>query len=107
MATRWTDKRTIYFLSNGYKCESVEPVTVSRHNKEDEKLVVAASPTVVGYNQFMDGVDLNDKIAKLDQSRKAYKWYIFLVHSPVFSKRRRGRPFRIGYARLLDKSYTH
>jgi hypothetical protein len=50
-------------------------VTVTRRNKEGEKLVVAATPTVVEYNKRMGGVDLNDKMAKVDKSRKAYKWY--------------------------------
>jgi hypothetical protein len=75
VATRWTDKKPIYFLSNGLRAESTEPMTVTRRNKQGEKLTVPAPPTVVAYNQRMGGVDLNDKMARLDRSRKSYKWY--------------------------------
>ena len=75
VATRWTDKKPIYFLSNGLVAQSAQPLSVSRRNKQGDKLAVPAPPTVVAYNQFMGGVDHNDKMAKLDKSRKSYKWY--------------------------------
>lgn len=77
VATRWTDKRPIYFLSNGCVPEvSGDSLTVKRRNKKGETLEVRAPPSVVLYNQKMGGVDLNDKMAKLDKSRKSTKWYI-------------------------------
>lgn len=75
VATRWTDKRPIYLLSNGCKPTTSEPIFVKRHNKRGEVLQVPATPSVVLYNKYMGGVDLNDKMAKLDKSRKSYKWY--------------------------------
>lgn len=75
VATRWMDKKPIYFMSNGYRCESQPPVTVVRHNKQGEELVVPATPTVVAYNKHIGEVDLNDKMGRVDKSRKSYKWY--------------------------------
>lgn len=75
VATRWMDKKAIYFLSNGLMPEASTPVTVTRVTKIGEKKEVAATPVVVQYNRMMGGVDLNDKMAKLDKSRKSYKWY--------------------------------
>ncbi|XP_067950472.1 piggyBac transposable element-derived protein 4-like [Watersipora subatra] len=75
VATRWNDKKPIYFLSNYVRAELSEPPTVIRRNKKGEKLTVKATPSVIVYNQMMGGVDLNDKMAILDRSRKSYKWY--------------------------------
>ena len=75
IATRWTDKKPIYFLTSGLVAETSEPLAVERRNKEGQKLIVAATPSVVMYNKHMGGVDHNDKMARLDKSRKAYKWY--------------------------------
>lgn len=75
VATRWTDKKPIYFLSNAVVPETNDPITVTRVTKTGEKIQVAATPSVCVYNRCMGGVDLNDKMAKLDKSRKSYKWY--------------------------------
>ena len=75
VATRWMDKKPIYFLSNGLAPESSTPLTVKRVTKTGEKKEVPATPSVVVYNKKMGGVDLNDKMAKIDKSRKSYKWY--------------------------------
>ena len=75
VATRWTDKKPIYFVSNGLRAEATAPLNVARRNKKGDKLAVVAPPTVVQYNRFMGGVDHNDRMAKLDKSRKSYKWY--------------------------------
>ena len=69
------DRKPIYLLSNGLRAEASAPVTVIRHNKKGEELVIPATPSVKMYNMFMGGVDLNDKMAKLDKGRKSYKWY--------------------------------
>lgn len=74
-ATRWTDKKPIYFVSNLAAPRSSTELTVTRHNKKGDSLDVPAPPCVVLYNKFMGGVDLNDKMARLDRSRKSYKWY--------------------------------
>ena len=74
VATRWTDRSPIYFLSNAHVPE-VEGLTVLRHDKKGNELQVNATPSVKEYNAFMGGVDLNDKMTRLDKSRKAYKWY--------------------------------
>lgn len=74
VATRWTDKRPIYFLSNAHVA-SYPDCTVQRTDKKGNKLTVPATPSVVEYNKYMGGVDLNDKMSRLDKSRKTYKWY--------------------------------
>lgn len=74
-ATRWTDKRSIYFLTSGCVPEASNPLTIRRQKKNGEAIEVPAPPSVIMYNQKMGGVDLNDKMAKLDKSRKSYKWY--------------------------------
>ena len=88
VATRWADKKPIYFISNGLRAEASEPVTVVRHNKVGQELVVPATP-VVKYNKCMGGVDMNDKMAKIDKSRESYKWYTRIdrkfVHWPLFN----------------------
>ena len=75
VATRWTDKKPIYFLTNGYRAEATEPLTVKRRGTKGEELHVPATPSVIAYNKYMGGVDLNDKMARLDKNRKTYKWY--------------------------------
>lgn len=74
VATRWVDKAPIYFLSNAHVAVR-EGLTVTRTNKTGESLEVPATPTVVEYNKYMGGVDHNDKMTKMDKSRKSYKWY--------------------------------
>lgn len=74
VATRWCDKRPIYFVSTGYLPE-VPDCTVRRHDKKGNELTVACTPAVKRYNQMMGGVDRSDKMAKLDKSRKCYRWY--------------------------------
>lgn len=34
------------------------------------------TPTVVMYNKYMGVVDLNDKMCRVDKTRRTYKWYI-------------------------------
>lgn len=37
--------------------------------------MVKCTPAVKIYNAMMGGVDVSDKMARLDKSRKAYRWY--------------------------------
>ena len=74
LATRWCDRRPIYFLSTCFIPEHDE-CNVIRHDKRGNELVVKATPAVVEYNKMMGGVDINDKMAKMDKSRKTYRWY--------------------------------
>lgn len=74
VATRWVDKSPIYFLSNAHLPER-EGITVLRTTKTGERVEVKATPSVVEYNKYMGGVDHNDKMTRIDKSRKSYKWY--------------------------------
>ena len=82
VATRWTDRSPIYFLSNAH-LPYHDDCTVERTEKSGSKVTVDATPSVKEYNEFMGGVDLNDKMCKLDKSRKSYKWYIKIDRKAV------------------------
>ena len=68
LATMWTDKKPIYVVSTGLRACATESVTVIHHNKVGQELVMPATLTVVRYNKCMGGVDMNDKMAKIDKS---------------------------------------
>jgi hypothetical protein len=71
VATIWKDNHIVYYLS------MVHPhyITVIRQNKQGEALDIRATPSIVDYNKYMGGVDLNDKMTKIYKSRKTYHWY--------------------------------
>ena len=75
LATRWCDKRDIYFLSNHVIAE-VDNLVIKRHNKVGNSINVPCTPTVVEYNRYMGAVDFNDKMCRLDKTRRTYKWYV-------------------------------
>ena len=75
LATQWHDKKVIYFLSN-FHVPEYDGLTLRRHNKKGENVSVACTPTVYEYNKYMGAVDLNDKMCRIDRSRRTYKWYI-------------------------------
>lgn len=75
VATRWADKRPIFFLSTCYKPE-YEGCNVIRHDKKGNELTVACTAAVKEYNRHMGVVDMSDKMAKLDKSRRSYHWYM-------------------------------
>ena len=82
VASRWTDRSPIYFLSNAHLPHH-DDCTVERTEKSGAKVTVDATPSVKEYNEFMGGVDLNNKMCKLDKSRKSYKWYIKIDRKAV------------------------
>jgi hypothetical protein len=120
LATVWCDKRPIHFLSSIHVAEK-EGSTVSRKDGRGRRLHVTAPPTVIEYNKFMGGVDLNDKMTKLDKSRRTYKWYhrlfrkavmwsmynayilegCFVDHSPAAKRKRDFRSFVLDVAHSL------
>ena len=75
LATRWCDKKPIYFLSNIHMAE-LDGLVIRRHNKKGEAIMVNCTPTVHQYNQYMGAVDYNDKMCRIDKSRRTYKWYV-------------------------------
>ena len=75
LATRWCDKKNIYFLSNQVVAE-MDGLTITRHTKTGDRIEVPCTPTVHEYNRYMGAVDLNDKMCRLDKSRRTYKWYV-------------------------------
>ena len=74
VATRWMDKRPIYFVLTGLLPEDAD-CFVTRHDKAGKDLRVKCIPAVQTYNAMMGGVDVSDKMARLDKSRKSYRWY--------------------------------
>ena len=46
-----------------------------RHDTQGNELTVNCTPAVKQYNAMMDGVDMSAKMARLDKSRKMYRWY--------------------------------
>ena len=77
LATHWCDKKNIYFLSNHLVAE-MDGLTITRHTKKGDRIEVPCTPTVLQYNKYMGAVDLNDKMCRLDKSRRTYKWYVRL-----------------------------
>ena len=67
LATRWCDKKPIYFLSNIHLAER-DGLAIRRHNKKGEAIMVNCTPTVHQYNQYMGAVDHNDKMCRIDKS---------------------------------------
>ena len=74
VATAWKDNRIVYYLSSIHSPEEAG-LTVIRRNKQGDALDIRATPSVADYNKYMGGVDLNDKMTKIDKSRKTYHWY--------------------------------
>ena len=68
------DRSPINFLNNAH-LPNHNDCAVECVEKSGSKETVNAIPSVKEYNEFMDGVDLNDKMCKLDKSRKYYRWY--------------------------------
>ena len=83
LATVWCDKKPIYFLSNIHTAE-VEGTVVMRTNENGKRKQVPCTPSVLAYNKYMGEVDLNDKMTKLDKSKRTYKWYIRLERKCLF-----------------------
>ena len=77
LAMRWCpcDKKPIYFLSNIHVAE-LDGLVIRHYNKKGEAIMVNCTPTVHQYNQYMDAVDYNDKMCRIDKSRRTYKWYV-------------------------------
>ena len=74
LAVTWQDQKPISFMSSIHQ-PSDEPANVRRHTKQGVALQISAPTCVVDYNEKMGGVDLNDRMTKLDKSRKTYHWY--------------------------------
>lgn len=76
-ATRWMDKRHIYFVSTGLLSEHDDSF-VTRHDKAGKDVRVKCTPAVQMYytelyyqdNAMIGGVDVSDKMARLNKSRK-------------------------------------
>ena len=74
-ATRWRDKKNIFFLLNDVFAEA-DGVAIQRHTKTSEAVSVACTPTVLEYTRYIGAIDLNDKMCRLDKTRCTYKWYV-------------------------------
>ena len=83
IATMWCDNKPIYFLTTIHVAES-DGLEVSRRDKRGNKQPVPCTPCVSEYNKNMGGVDVNDKMTRLDKSRRTYRWYLRLERKCLF-----------------------
>ena len=74
VATAWKDNRMVYFLSTAHVPE-VEHLTTRRRNKDGTDQHLDSTPTVHEYGQYMNAVDRNDQMTKLNKSKKSMRWY--------------------------------
>ena len=49
---------------------------IKRHNKVGIRIDVLCTPTKKDYNKYMGAVNFNDKMCRLDKTRRTYKWYV-------------------------------
>ena len=80
VAIGWTEQSPVYFLSDAHLPHHNDS-TVEQTEDSGSKVSVNATPSTKGCNEFMDGVDLNTKMCKLDQSGKSFRWYIKIDQS--------------------------
>lgn len=74
LASFWKDNRLVYYLSTYHKPED-PTLTMKRHKKDGTGIILSTTPSVVGYAQFMGGVDRLDQLARMNKSKKSLRWY--------------------------------
>ena len=79
VATKWVDRRPIYFLSSIHQAEESH-LSITRRGPGGEPQELPCPPVVKEYNRWMGGVDLNDQMAHIDRSRRSYSWYLYLIN---------------------------
>ena len=80
VAIGWTEQSPVYFLSDAH-LPQLDDCTVEQTEDSGSEVSVNAIPSTKACNEFMDGVDLNTKMCKLDKSGKSFRWYIKIDRS--------------------------
>ena len=121
LVTLWQDTKTVSVLSTN--CQPHCEITVSRRQKNGNRVDVLCPEAIRLYNQFMAGVDKNDQMrgyySVRTKSTKCYKyifWFIFEVavinafilynRVPVVGKRMNLKEFRVELAKQMIGSYN-
>lgn len=68
----WMDQRPIHFVSNYHNPENGG--VIQRRLKDGTAVDVTAPQICIDYNNYMGGCDNNDQMARINKSRRHYRW---------------------------------